>query len=252
MPDVKLIEIIDHLSNLDFKVCCSLDVDPFLDKCIEHIEQSLKDETTIQLALSPLGSIMVNSIPASNINKNLGTVFYDSTACDVGYQLAIFQNIRSLQPCVSNAEKWLEVKKEFNQSIVFGLEQVVDSYPAARHYHFRMTKHLASILDSGSLLRYGLIEQPCFIEDSRWLTYQSTNHYLAKFIEDVSPAIESILVDIIGSSEGLLQAWATLQDKVKMSDFLDIRTRILLGNVNAYQIIRLMDRLEIEFLECEA
>lgn len=250
MFEEELSEVIDYLSDLDFEVFCTLDVDEFLDKCIEVIDSSLTEKTPILLALNSFGSLNLN--PMNSMNR--GTVFYDSEAYfgDQAGKLAQLKSIRSLQPCVSHAEKWIEISKLFNQSIVFGLNKVVDSFPAAQHYHYRITKQLAGVLDSGCLRRDGLVEQPSFEKDSHWLTYRSTSDYLSSYFEEVSPEIEPVLIDIIESSESLPQAWSKLQDMVKMFGKLNIKTRILLGNVNAYQILRLMDRAEIDFFEDES
>ncbi|WP_299792341.1 hypothetical protein [uncultured Shewanella sp.] len=249
MFEEELSEVIYYLSDLNFEVHCSLDVDAFIDKCIEIIELSLNEETSIQLSLGSVGPMALT--PMNKVNR--GAVFYDSeTYCgDQADKLAKLKNIRSLQPCVSYAEKWIEVSKLFNQSIVFGLDKVVDSYPAAHHYHYRMTGQLAGILDSGSLRNGGLVEHLSHEENSHWLTYRSTSDYLSSYFEDVSIEIEPVLIKIIESSEELQQAWSKLQDMVKMSGKLDIKTRMLLGNVNAYQILRLMNRSEIDFLEVQ-
>lgn len=255
MFEKELSEVIDYLSVLDFEVFCTLDVDEFLDKCIEIIDLSLTEETPIQLALNSFGRLEVN--PRKTINKVI--VFYDPKACygelgcysDQADKLSKLHTIKSSRTWVSSAEKWIEVNKLFNQPIVFGLEKVVDSYPAAQHYHYRMTGQLAGILDRGSLRKDGLVEQPSFGNDSHWLTYRSTNDYLSSYFEEVSPEIEPALIKIIESSEGLPQAWSKLNNMVKMNSKLGIKTRILLGKVNAYQILRLMDRSEIDFFDDE-
>ncbi|WP_028764022.1 hypothetical protein [Shewanella colwelliana] len=249
MFEEELSEVIKYLSGHEFEVCCSLDVDEFLKRCIEEIDHSITQQTPVQLALSSFGQFQVSPMKTINGAK----VIYDSeTYCyDQADTLAQLHSIKSQQPRVSCAEKWFEINKLFNQPIVFGLEKVVDSYPAAQHYHYRMTGQLAGILDRGSLRKDGLVEQPSFGNDSHWLTYRSTNDYLSSYFEEVSPEIEPALIKIIESSEGLPQAWSKLNNMVKMNSKLGIKTRILLGKVNAYQIRRLMDRFEIDFLEDE-
>ncbi len=242
-------ELMNYVYNLDFDMHCSLNVNDFLTSCISELERIKHINEPLLICFNNTGNIVIN--PQSKFAYTKQIFSSESSGYDPMQLIDELSNINSAKVDCSQVELWIAIDQIFGKKIVFGLRKVIVKYPGASHYSYNITTELASILDMAIPGFHKLIKNPTYIADTEWLSCDSTSDYLAAYLNEVPTEINKILIELITSSENIDRLWDKLKETVKTSYSLDVKTRVLLGKLNMFQIIRFMEKQEVDFYDLD-